>query len=151
MLKPIPDPELADPCRLAIAIAVAVASGGGIRFGDLGRGLGLSEGNLASHLRRLAHAGLLEVRSNGARGRASRTEYALTASGRTRLAAVGEAMQTAAHAIEAALTQPSPRKARADVSQTHGSFGEAAAGVAAEVRPSDVGPSLVDERFSGPD
>lgn len=151
MLKPLSDPDLADPCRLAIAIAVASASGGGVRFVDLGRGLGLSEGNLASHLRRLAHAGLVEVRSNGARGRASRTEFILTASGRTRLAAVGEAMRDAARAIDAALVLRSLEGARRDEWPTGDQADGGGAGGVLEIPESDVASTLVDERFSGPD
>lgn len=151
MLKPLADPELADPCRLAIAIALGSASVGPIRFVDLGRGLGLSEGNLASHVRRLVHAGLVEVRSNGARGRASRTEFSLSASGRARLAAVGEALQTAAYAIDAALAHRSLETARRDEPPTPDQGVGVVGGVVGEVLETGAGFTLVDERFSGPD
>lgn len=131
---------------LALADAPALSRG----FGELKRVLGYSEGNLICHLRRLADAGAIEVQSNGARGRASRSTYRVTALGRERLATAGREFAAVARAIVLALDQREPDATPAG-SVTEASTGtrgdpadEASRAVAAVL-------SLVDERFSGPD
>jgi DNA-binding MarR family transcriptional regulator len=135
---------------VAILLALADAPGLALSFGDLRRVLRYSEGNLICHLRRLADFGAIEVRSNGARGRASRSSYHVTPAGWERLAAAGREFAAVARAIELALAQREPDApplgAGADASAgTRGdSTDEASKAIAAVL-------SLVDERFSGPD
>ncbi len=63
-----------------IAIMAALASGDEYDFPALKSELGLTDGNLSSHMARLAEAGLVAVRKSGA-GKASRTVYAITRCG----------------------------------------------------------------------
>jgi len=125
------DLDVAEPHRLAILVALGGAGAEGLGFPDLCARVRSSEGNVACHLRRLTRTGLVALRSNGARGRASRTTCELTVEGRARLAAARAQFESAARRISAALAAgdrpiaPTP-----------------AATVASE---------LLDERFSGPD
>ena len=73
-----------EPARLAIMSALSACQSADFLF--LQRITGLSKGNLSSHLGRLEDAGLITVTKQFS-GRIPHTSAALTADGRTRLAA----------------------------------------------------------------
>jgi DNA-binding HxlR family transcriptional regulator len=72
--------------RVRLGIVSALAGGGPTSFNDLKNVLGLTDGNLAVHARKLEEAGYVEV-SKGFVGRVPRTDYVLTAAGRRALEA----------------------------------------------------------------
>ena len=71
--------------RVRLAIVSALAVHERMRFGDLKALLGLTDGNLSVHARRLEEAGYLAVEKSF-EGRVPRTDYRLTVAGRAALA-----------------------------------------------------------------
>lgn len=78
--------------RVRLGIVSALAVNGTLSFGDLKAVLGLTDGNLAAHARRLEDAGYLLCTKAGD-GRAPRTDYALTEKGRRELQAYLDHME----------------------------------------------------------
>ncbi len=78
--------------RVRLGIVSALAVNGTLSFGDLKAILGLTDGNLAAHARRLEEAGYLFCTKTGD-GRAPRTDYALTEKGRRELQAYLDHME----------------------------------------------------------
>jgi DNA-binding MarR family transcriptional regulator len=79
------DPLIHVPARLQImATLAALPSGDQLSFTRLQDMIGLTPGNLITHLRRLEDAGYLATRKTGS-GPASRTSVALTSHGRAAL------------------------------------------------------------------
>jgi DNA-binding MarR family transcriptional regulator len=79
------DPVIHAPARLRImATLAALAAGDTLSFTRLQEMLGLTAGNLITHLRKLEDAGYLTSETTG-NGRASRTSLALTSGGRAAL------------------------------------------------------------------
>lgn len=79
------DPVIHAPTRLRIvATLAALAEGDGLSFTRLQDVLGLTPGNLITHLRKLEDAGYLSSETTGD-GRASLTTVALTPRGRAAL------------------------------------------------------------------
>lgn len=76
------DPLVHERVRLGILSALAVAPA--MTFVELKDALGLTDGNLSVHARRLEEAGYVAC-AKGFDGRVPRTEYRLTARGRTAL------------------------------------------------------------------
>ncbi len=70
--------------RVRLGIVSALAGAGSMSFNDLRAVLGLTDGNLAVHSRKLEEAGYVEV-TKGFAGRTPRTEFTLTAAGRRAL------------------------------------------------------------------
>lgn len=70
--------------RVRLGIASALAAGGPMSFTDLKAVLDLTDGNLSVHARKLEEAGYVACRKFFD-DRTPRTEYALTAAGRTAL------------------------------------------------------------------
>jgi DNA-binding PadR family transcriptional regulator len=146
------DPDLAEAHRLSLVLILAAEPQGRESFAALGHRLGLSEGNLACHLRRLERAGLIAAHRNGCRGRASRTEFALTDAGRTRLAQVRGELEAAVEAIADSLELAGGLDSRAGLPGS--SVSSAASALAWEVERAPAQPAsggFVEERFSGPD
>lgn len=137
--------ELREPQRLAVMLALAAP---GLKaFAELGVLLRLTDGNLASHLRRLAAAGWIQSRRGPGRGRASRTEYTLTAAGRDALAQASEIFAGAAQAMRLAADGAS-----GESTAVEGTAGRAEVGSMEHREEPQTGPpSLLEERFSGPD
>jgi DNA-binding HxlR family transcriptional regulator len=79
--------------RVRLGIVSALAAGGPMSFNDLKTVLGLTDGNLAVHARKLEDAGYVEV-AKGFVGRTPRTDYTLTAAGRRALEAYLSQMET---------------------------------------------------------
>ena len=77
------DPLIHERVRLGIVSALAVAPT--MTFVELKEALGLTDGNLSVHARRLEEAGYVNC-EKGFDGRVPRTEYRLTAKGRGALA-----------------------------------------------------------------
>lgn len=71
--------------RVRLGIVSALAVNERLRFADLKALLGLTDGNLSVHARRLEEAGYLEVEKSFD-GRIPRTDFRLTATGRAALA-----------------------------------------------------------------
>lgn len=145
---PLHSEKPGDQQRAAVLIAVAGA-GAALTFSELRRGLQWTDGNLGSHLRILERAGQVVATGNGARGRASRTSYALTPAGRDQLAqwrehwiswATAAANALAAH--EAAMARPAPLSSMP---------ARLSALPETPPEPAAEGVSIVDERYSGPD
>lgn len=79
------DPLIHVPARLRIvATLAALPEGDTLSFTRLQDLIGLTAGNLITHLRRLEEAGYIGVEKSGD-GQASRTSVALTRQGRTAL------------------------------------------------------------------
>lgn len=70
--------------RARLGIVTALAGVASLTFAELREVVGLTDGNLAVHGRRLEEAGYVAV-SKGFDGRVPRTEYRLTADGRAAL------------------------------------------------------------------
>ncbi len=70
--------------RTRLALVSALAANSVMTFNDLKSLLQITDGNLSVHARKLEEAGYLEC-SKGYEGRLPRTEYRLSASGRTAL------------------------------------------------------------------
>lgn len=82
-VRPLPqrlDQVIHDRTRLAIV--AALAAGGVMSFTDLKAGTGTTDGNLSVHARRLEDAGYVSCDKTFV-GRTPRTEFRLTAAGRT--------------------------------------------------------------------
>jgi DNA-binding MarR family transcriptional regulator len=79
------DPLIHVPARLQIvATLAALPEGDALSFPRLQDMIGLTPGNLITHLRKLEEAGYLSSETTG-NGRASRTSIALTSDGRAAL------------------------------------------------------------------
>ncbi len=79
------DPLIHVPARLRIvATLAALPDGDVLSFTRLQDMIGLTPGNLITHLRRLEDAGYIDTEKTG-NGNASRTSVALTGAGRTAL------------------------------------------------------------------
>lgn len=81
--KLIPDRLVHEPGRLAILTVLSSVSDADFVF--LQRTIGLTKGNLSSHLTRLEEAGLIEIEKRFVRKKPN-TRVALTADGRDRIA-----------------------------------------------------------------
>jgi DNA-binding MarR family transcriptional regulator len=79
--------------RARLGIVSALAANPSLSFQELKGLLGLTDGNLAIHARRLEEAGYVAC-TKGFEGRVPRTEYRLTAAGRKALAAYLEHMES---------------------------------------------------------
>jgi DNA-binding MarR family transcriptional regulator len=79
--------------RARLAIVSALAATPVLSFQDLKGLLGLTDGNLAIHARRLEEAGYVAC-TKGFAGRVPRTEFRLTAAGRRALAGYLEHMES---------------------------------------------------------
>ena len=77
-----PDPVIHE--RLRLAIVSTLAAHPSLTFTELKTRLGMTDGNLSVHARRLEEVGYVEVRKSAVR-RVSRTEYRLTPAGRRAL------------------------------------------------------------------
>jgi DNA-binding MarR family transcriptional regulator len=87
------DPVIHAPARLRIvATLAALPDGDTLAFTRLQDVLGLTPGNLITHLRKLEDAGYLTSETTG-NGRASRTAIALTRDGRAALDAYTDALR----------------------------------------------------------
>ncbi len=89
-LEPL-DPVIHERVRLGILGLLAQAEE--VSFGELKQALGVSDGNLASHLRLLEREGIVAVRKTFV-GRRPRTLYRLTPQGRERFYRYLEALKT---------------------------------------------------------
>ena len=79
------DPVIHAPARLRIAVTLATLDDGdNLSFTRLQELIGLTPGNLITHLRKLEDAGYLTTHKNGS-GVTARTSVALTRSGRAAL------------------------------------------------------------------
>jgi DNA-binding MarR family transcriptional regulator len=107
------DALIANPGRLRIL--TALASDGSQEFVRLRAATHLTDGNLSAHARRLHAAGLVDIDKSFRAGKPV-TTIALTAEGRTRLAAHAAAVLTALHAPPPAkpVTVPAPEDDPAD-------------------------------------
>ena len=70
--------------RVRLGIVSALAVNEALTFNDLKALLGVTDGNLSAHARKLEDAGYVEC-TKGYQGRVPRTEYRLTADGRAAL------------------------------------------------------------------
>jgi DNA-binding MarR family transcriptional regulator len=87
------DPLIHAPARLRIvATLAALPEGANLSFTRLQDMLGLTPGNLITHLRKLEDAGYLDTDTTG-NGRASRTSIALTPRGRAALDTYTDALR----------------------------------------------------------
>lgn len=77
------DPLVHEQARLGI-LSVLAASSDPVTFGELRDALGLTDGNLSVHARKLEDAGYVTC-TKGFEGRIPRTEYRLAAAGRKAL------------------------------------------------------------------
>ena len=78
--------------RVRLGIVSALAVNGSLPFTDLRDLLGITDGNLSAHARRLEDAGYVAC-TKSYNGRTSKTEYALTAVGRNALEAYLDHME----------------------------------------------------------
>ena len=152
------DLVLGEPHRLAIACALA-QRGGAASFVEVRNLLGLTDGNLNRHLRRLEMDALIgrhRGRPQGAPAGRTTTTLILTEAGRERLSAYADSLDQAASIARqaAALVRlgseagpavsASPRKADAFAGSDEGGAGHPSV-------PEEPAPSIVEERFIGPD
>jgi DNA-binding MarR family transcriptional regulator len=87
------DPLIHVPARLRIvATLAALPEADSVSFTRLQEMIGLTPGNLITHLRKLADAGYVETEKTG-NGAASRTSVALTRSGRVALESYSAALR----------------------------------------------------------
>jgi len=84
-----PDPEIHQPTRLRIMMLLSGLKAADFKF--LATTLGLTDGNLSSHMQRLETAGYVEV-AKEFEGRLPRTSFRLSARGKSSLAAYWRAM-----------------------------------------------------------
>jgi DNA-binding MarR family transcriptional regulator len=88
------DPAIHVPARLRIVVTLAALhEGDTLSFPRLQEMIGLTPGNLITHLRKLEDAGYLVSEKTGSSGVASRTSVALTIRGRAALDAYTEALR----------------------------------------------------------
>lgn len=99
------DRVLHDPVRMAMAAVLATTSS--VTFTDMKRRLGLTDGNLSVHARRLENVGYISVVKH-VRHRTTRTEYRLSPAGRRALARYLAALQAFVDAVRAATRPPDP-------------------------------------------
>lgn len=78
--------------RVRLGIVSSLAVNGSLTFTDLRDLLGITDGNLSAHAKRLEEAGYVVCRKSHD-GRSPKTEYALTATGRTELEAYLDHME----------------------------------------------------------
>lgn len=78
--------------RVRLGIVSSLAVNGWLTFTDLRDLLGITDGNLSAHARRLEDAGYVECKKSYD-GRATKTEYGLTATGRRELEAYLDHME----------------------------------------------------------
>lgn len=97
------DKVLHDPIRLAMVTALTVTPA--ISFSEMKRALGLTDGNLNVHARRLENVGYVSVHKQ-ARHRATRTEYRLAPAGRRALERYLQALQALIDTVRAATAAP---------------------------------------------
>jgi DNA-binding MarR family transcriptional regulator len=100
------DPVLHDRTRLAIVAALVAVPA--LTFVEMRQLLGLTDGNLSVHARKLERVGYLATTRSKV-GRASRTEFALTPAGRKALLLYLEQLEAIAAAARDAMgrgTQP---------------------------------------------
>lgn len=90
--------------RVRLGIVSSLAVNGSLTFTDLRDLLGITDGNLSAHARKLEEAGYLEC-SKSFEGRTPKTVYGLTRTGRRELEAYLEHME----AIIRATREESPR------------------------------------------
>ena len=97
---PLPSPELDRLIheRVRLGIVSALAAREPISFVDLKRLLGVTDGNLSVHARKLEEAGYVGC-AKGFDGRTPRTEYRLTAAGRRALTAYLDHMEALIRAM----------------------------------------------------
>ena len=88
------DPEIHQPVRLRILMLLSGVSGADFVF--LRNTLGLTQGNLSSHMSRLESVGYVEV-TKTFEGKMPNTTYRLTKLGSARLKAYWEAMDDIRH------------------------------------------------------
>ena len=87
------DPVIHAPARLRIVATLkALPDGDTLSFPRLQNMLGLTPGNLITHLRKLEDAGYVTSETTGS-GRASRTSLALTRQGRAAFDAYADALR----------------------------------------------------------
>jgi len=86
--------------RARLGIVSALAANPSLSFQELRDALGLTDGNLAVHARKLEEAGYVACKK-GYAGRVPRTEYRLTAAGRAALAAYLAHMESIIRAARA--------------------------------------------------
>ena len=97
------DRSIHEPARLRI---LAILSGAGsVSYNFLRTALGLTNGNLGSHLDRLERAGHIEVRKSF-QGKMPHTDYALTPAGREALSAYWAALDAIRFGPAASSRQP---------------------------------------------
>lgn len=87
--------------RVRLGILSALAAGGATRFTDLKAALGLTDGNLSVHARKLEDAGYVSVTKSFV-DRSPQTEYDLTEAGRAALGAYLDAMEAVIQAARQA-------------------------------------------------
>jgi DNA-binding transcriptional ArsR family regulator len=93
------DPVIHAPARLRImATLAALPAGDTLSFTRLQDMLGLTAGNLITHLRKLEDAGYVTSETTG-NGRASRTSLGLTSDGRVALGSYSEALRSLLHGL----------------------------------------------------
>ena len=90
------DSVIHERARLGIVSALAVSDR--LRFGELKHLLGLTDGNLSVHARRLEEAGYVSVLKSF-EGRVPKTEFRLTAAGRLALERYLRAMEALIRAL----------------------------------------------------
>jgi len=78
--------------RVRLGIVSSLAVNGSLTFTDLRDLLGITDGNLSAHARRLEEAGYVTC-TKSQQGRASKTEYGLTKTGRRELEAYLDHME----------------------------------------------------------
>jgi DNA-binding HxlR family transcriptional regulator len=78
--------------RIRLGVMTALAGGGVHTFAELREGLGVTEGNLSEHLRRLEETGYVKC-EKGFAGRLPRSEYCLTAVGKKAVKQYWEQME----------------------------------------------------------
>lgn len=83
--------------RVRLGIVSSLAVNGSLTFTDLRDLLGITDGNLSAHARRLEEAGYV-VCTKSYEGRTPKTEYGLTPTGRTELEAYLDHMEAIIHA-----------------------------------------------------
>lgn len=93
--------------RVRLGIVSALAAAPAMTFVELKDALGLTDGNLSVHARRLEDAGYVSC-SKGFDGRVPRTEFALTAKGRSALGRYLDHMEALIRAARGG-RRPEPR------------------------------------------
>ena len=88
----VPDLDRVIHQRVRLGIVSALAAGGATSFTDLKSALGLTDGNLSVHARKLEEAGYVRVRKSFV-DRVPHTEFELTDAGRSALAAYLDEME----------------------------------------------------------